>query len=130
MLSNERKNDLNFNVLPDKINIKDVMIALCVEDIRTAIKWCKNKSILIFKFGKEKYINSIDFELAVDRPLIKSLKEKHPEHWKEIYAAYKNGDYLKITELLFEPQVISKTKFVAPGTSGNKFIEKLNKKSK
>lgn len=130
MLPNERKNDLNFNVLSDKINIKDVMIALCVEDIRTAIKWCKKKSILIFKFGKEKYVNSIDFELAVDRPFIESLKEKHPENWKGIYAAYKNGDYLKITEVSFEQQVISKTKFVAPGTYGNKFIEKLNKKTK
>lgn len=127
---NESKNDADDKLLSDKIKIKDVVKALQVADIRTAIRWCKKKSILVIKFGKEKYINLIDFELAVDRPFIESLKTKNPENWKEIYSAYKKGDVLTIMELTFPAESFSKTKFVAPGTSGNNFIKKIINKIK
>ena len=127
---NETKNALHFRILSDKVNIKDVMTALHVADVRTAIKWCKKKNILILKFGKEMYVNMIDFDLAIDRPFIESLKVKHPENWKEIYSAYKNGDYLSIIEQAFQEESITKVKYVAPGKSGNDFIKKIAKRTK
>lgn len=126
----ESKNDVDYKLLSDKIKIKDVVKALQIADIRTALRWCKKKSILVLKFGKEKYINLIDFELAVDRPFIESLRTKNPENWKEIYSAYKKGDVLTIMELTFSADSFLKTKFVAPGTSGNNFLKKISTKTK
>jgi hypothetical protein len=64
----------------------------------------------------------------VDKPFIESLRIKYPTTWKEMYAAYKNGHYLTIAEQLFEKAAVVKTKFAAPGTSGNDFLKKMIKK--
>ncbi|MDP1881020.1 MAG: hypothetical protein Q8K60_08795 [Parachlamydiaceae bacterium] len=129
MLLNERKHELN-NELPNRnINLKVVMNILKVKDIRTVINWCKRNGIFIFKIGKEKYVNKIELELGIDKPFIESLKIKHPENWKEIYCAFKEGDYFAILDQNFQKDSISKLKFVAPGNSGNDFIKKIaNKK--
>lgn len=105
------------------------MNILKVKDIRTVINWCKRNGIFIFKIGKGKYVNKIELELGIDKPFIESLKIKHPENWKEIYSAFKEGDYFAILDQNFQKDPISKLKFVAPGNSGNDFIKKIvNKK--
>ena len=123
----ERKNDLDFKLLSDKIKIKEIAMALHAKDVKTAIRWCKRKGISILKFGKEMYVNAIDFQLAVDRPLIESLKLKYPECWKEIYDAYKKSDYVTIVELELKTAPIVRAKFVAPGPAGAAFLKELNK---
>lgn len=127
---NETKNNLNFKILSDKIKIKDIAAALQAKDVRTAIRWCKRKKISILKFGKEMFVNLIDFQLAVDRPLIESLRQKYPECWKEMYEAYKKSDYIAIAELEFKKAPLQKAKFVAPGPEGNAFLKELNKTTK
>ena len=127
MLPHEK--ETNVKALNDKISIKEIMIALRIEDARTVIKWCKKKSILIVKLGKEKYVNLIDFEIAVDQPFIESLKEKYPQNWKEIYQAYKKEDYITIIDQMTKPTLYSKIKFVAPGVSGNNFIKRIAKRN-
>lgn len=125
----ERKNDLDFKLLYDKIKIKDVMTVLHVEDVRAALRWCRKKSIVILNLGKERYINLIDFELAVDRPFIDSLKLKYPTNWKEMYDAYKKGDYITIAEQMIQDPII-KTKFVVQGEAANSFLKKIKQKLK
>lgn len=126
----ESKNEVNYKLLSDKIRIKDVVKALQVADIRTALRWCKKKSILVLKFGKEKYINLIDFELAVDRPFIESLILKYPSNWKDMYDAYKNKDFLTIVDHMFQMEPIEKTKFVVEGLAANSFMKKIKQKLK
>ena len=130
LLSNESKNEVEIKLLSDKIMLSDVVKALHVADVRTALRWCRKKSILVLKFGKEKYINLIDFELAVDRPFIESLKIKYPTSWKEMYDAYKSGDYITIAEQMFQAKPIVKTKFVVQGEVANNFIKKIKQKLK
>ncbi|OFY82743.1 MAG: hypothetical protein A3F72_19935 [Bacteroidetes bacterium RIFCSPLOWO2_12_FULL_35_15] len=125
----EKERDVK-NILSDKINIKDIMATLHVADVRAAMRWCKKKSILVLKFGKERYANLIDFELAIDRPFIESLKVKHPENWKEIYSAYKKNDYIAITEQMFQSEPTIKTKFEVKGEVANSFIKKIKQKLK
>ncbi len=128
MFINEIKNELN-NELPYKnISLKIVMKILRVVDIRTAINWCKRNKIYIFKIGKEKYVNKMEFELCIDKPFIESLKLKHQEKWKEIYSAYKKGDYFTILDNDVQESSTTKLKFVAPGKSGNNFIKKISNK--
>lgn len=126
----EDNNEIENKFLKDKIKISDVVKALQVTDVRTALRWCRKKTILVWKFGKERYINLIDFELAVDRPFIESLKEKYPENWKELYDAYKKNDYITIAEQLFQATPIVKSKFVVQGEVANNFIKKIKQKLK
>lgn len=112
-------------MLSDKINIKDIMKALGAQDARAAIRWCKKRRLLVFKFGKEKYVNIIDFKLAVDKPFIDSLKIKYPQNWKELYEAYRNGDYITVAGLTSEVAPIPKTKFVVEGKAANDFMKKM-----
>lgn len=115
-------------LLSDKIQIGHLMAVLDFTDIRTAIKWCKSKSIYVFKLGKLMYVNLMDFELVIERPFIESLKIKYPLNWKEIYDAYKKGDYQLLLEFMFQNTSVSKRKFAVEGTSANDFIEKMQQK--
>jgi hypothetical protein len=126
----ESKNEVENKLLSDKIKINEIAEALKAKDLRTAIRWCKGKGISILKFGKDRYIDLIDFQLAVDRPLIESLKEKYPECWKEMYDAYKRSDFMKITELELKKIIPIKAKFVAPGPAGAAFLKDLYKPKK
>lgn len=117
-------------LLSDKIGINEIVKALKVADVRTALRWCRKKSLLVLKFGKEKYVNLIDFQLAVDRPFIESLKQKHPDNWKEMYDAYKKGDYIAIAAQMLQAEPIAKTKFVVQGEAANSFIKKIKQNLK
>ncbi|MDZ4664799.1 MAG: hypothetical protein SGJ15_07985 [Bacteroidota bacterium] len=130
MFLNETKHELNNEPPNRNVSINVVMSMLGVSDIRTAVKWCKMNGIFIFKIGKQKCVNRIDLELAIDKPFIESLKEKHPENWKEIYTAYKNRDYLAVLDQKSQAVSKSKIKFIAPGESGNNFLKKVSKGKK
>lgn len=121
LLWNENK------LLSDKIKVLDIVEFLRAKDIRTAIRWCKKMGISILKIGGEKCVNLIDFNLAVDRPFILSLRERYPECWKELYDAYKRNDYITIMELEFKKAPSAKGKFVAPGPKGDAFLKEINK---
>lgn len=119
-----------YKLLSDKIKLRDLVKALHVIDIRTALRWCKKQKILVFKFGKERYINLMDFELAVDRPFIESLKLKYPQNWQDIYFGYKNGDYKLLSSELFQNESFIKPSFVVKGEAANSFINKVKQKFK
>ena len=123
------KNEEN-RLLSDKISVNDIVKALKVADVRTALRWCRKKSLLVLKFGKEKYVNLIDFQLAVDRPFIESLKQKYPDNWKEMYEAYKKRNYIAIAEQMLQAEPIAKTKFVVQGETANSFIKKIKQNLK
>ena len=126
-----QENNNAFKIMLDKIPLKEVMGILRFNDIRSVVKWCKNKSVIILKFGKEMYVNMAEFEVAMDQPLIESLKTKYPDRWKEMYAAYKKGDLASIAELMIETVSDKKNvAFVAPGKSGTNFLNKIIKNKK
>ena len=104
------------------------MLALHKKDIRAVLRWCRKQSLLVLKFGRERYVMLIDFELAVDRPFIDSLKIKYPKNWQELYSAYKQRDLIKITESMAGEGVPVKTVFTPPGSKGKRFAEKIKNK--
>lgn len=130
MLLNETNHELNSELLNGNINLKLLMNVLGVTDIRTAVSWCKRNGIFIFKIGREKYVNKIEFELAIDKPFIESLRIKYLENWKDVYSAIKKGEYRTILDQELQTNQLNKLKFVAPGRSGNNFIKKITKQKK
>ncbi len=130
MLLNETKYELNSELPSKNLSLKVVMNILNMKDVRTAINWCKRNGVFIFKIGKEKHVNKIEFDLGIDKPFIESLKIKYPGNWKEIYSAFKEGNYSAILDQTSRKDPISKLKFVAPGDSGKNFIKKIANKNR
>ena len=127
-LENE-SNTPGFNDLfADKINVKKILQALNFTNIFSAIRWCKKHHLLVIKFGKERFVNKVDFELIIDKSFILALKQKYPNSWKEIYAFYKSENYAELAGQLFSDAAIVRKRFVAQGKAASKFFNNMKTK--
>lgn len=124
-ISLNKENRLNL----DKITLNEIAEFLNFKSLRTVISWCKRKGIHILKFGKEKYVNLIDFHFAIDSPFIEALKSKFPKDWAIIYSAYKKMDYETIATFLNPISEIRKETFKIKSKSATSFLNKINKQS-
>ena len=113
------------NLLFDKVKLSDIVKALNVKTLKTAKSWCKRKGLVIIKFGREQYVNLIDFQLQLDKPYLDDLRVKHPNDWAEMYHAYKTFNWAKIAEQILNPSV--KTKFTVQGYAANDFMNKMKR---
>ncbi len=68
-------------------------------DIRTAEKWCKKNNVTVHLDGRKKFVLNIDLEGTLEMKYIKSLKERYPSCYKDIYYASKEQDMLSLYEL-------------------------------
>jgi hypothetical protein len=121
-ISLKKENRLFF----DKISLSEITEFLKVKSIRSAIAWCKKNSVKIFENGKLKYINFLDYQLAIDAPFIESLKIKHPKNWNEIYGYYKNFDYKNLVLQISPSKHLKARKFSVQGKVANSFLNKMN----
>lgn len=61
------------------------------KDTRSARNWCSKNNVTIHKDCSGEFVYKTDFELAYDMPLIKDLKKRYRDNWKECYVLFKNG---------------------------------------
>ena len=113
------------NLLFDKIKLTDIVKALNVKTLKTAKSWCKRKGLVMIKFGKDNYVNLIDFQLQLDKPFLDDLRVKHPSNWAEMYHHYKTFNWAKIAGQILNPSV--KTKFTVQGHAANDFMNKMKR---
>jgi hypothetical protein len=113
------------NLLFDKIKLTDIVKALNVKTLKTAKSWCKRKGLVIIKFGRDQYVNLIDFQLQLDKPFLDDLRAKHPNDWAEVYHHYKTFNWAKIAGQLLN--TIVKTKFTVQGNAANDFMNKMKR---
>ena len=113
------------NLLFDKVKLSDIVKALNVKTLKTAKSWCKRKGLVIIKFGREQYVNLIDFQLQLDKPFLDDLRVKHPNDWAEMYHSYKTFNWAKIAGQILNPSV--KTKFTVQGYAANDFMNKMKR---
>lgn len=111
------------NLLFDKVKLTDIVKALNVKTLKTAKIWCKRKGLVMIKFGKDNYVNLIDFQLQLDKPFLDDLRVKYPNNWAELYHSYKTLDWAKIAGQILNPSV--KTKFTVQGNAANDFMNKM-----
>lgn len=111
------------NLLFDKVKLTDIAEALNMKTLISAKRWCKRKGLVIIKFGKEQYVNLIDFQLQLDKPILDDLRVKHPNDWAEMYHSYKTFDWSKIVGQILNPRL--KTKFTVEGQAANDFMNKM-----
>ena len=111
------------HLLFDKVKLTDIVKALNVKTLKTATRWCKRKGLVIMKFGRDQYVNLIDFQLQLDKPFLDDLRAKHPNDWAEVYHHYKTFNWAKIAGQLLN--TIVKTKFTVQGNAANDFMNKM-----
>ena len=115
--------DSSKNLLFDKVKLSDIVMALNAKTISSALSWCKRKGLVVIKFGKERYVNLVDFQIELDRTFIDALKVKHPSNWAEVYQSYKKLDYAAVAEQ--NPSLAAKKKFALQGVAANAFMKKM-----
>jgi hypothetical protein len=113
------------NLLFDKVKLTDIVKALNVKTLKSAKSWCKRKGLVIIKFGRDQYVNLIDFQLQLDKPFLDDLRVKYPKNWAEMYHHYKTLNWGKIAGQIINP--IVKTKFMVQGHAANDFMTKMTR---
>jgi hypothetical protein len=113
------------HLLFDKVKLTDIVKALNVKTLKTATRWCKRKGLVIIKFGRDQYVNLIDFQLQLDKPFLDDLRVKYPSNWAEMYHSYKTFDWAKIAGQISNPSV--KAKFTVQGHAANDFMNKMKR---
>ena len=72
------------------------MTELCqiikAQDIRTAMKWCRDVEIPVQVLGKRKLAYRFLVEAELDKVIIQKFKKQDPENWEQLYKHYKNND--------------------------------------
>jgi hypothetical protein len=121
----EKISAIGNHLLFDKVKLSDIVKALNVKTLKTATRWCKRKGLVIIKFGREQYVNLIDFQLQLDKPFLDDLRAKHPNDWAEVYHHYKTFNWAKIAGQILNPSV--KTKFTVQGYAANDFMNKMKR---
>ena len=119
----ETVSEIKMQLLFDKVKLTDIAEALNMKTLISAKRWCKRKGLVIIKFGKEQYVNLIDFQLQLDKPILDDLRVKHPNDWAEMYHSYKTFDWSKIVGQILNPRL--KTKFTVEGQAANDFMNKM-----
>ena len=113
------------HLLFDKVKLSDIAKALNVKTLKTATRWCKRKGLVIIKFGREQYVNLMDFQLQLDKPFLDDLTVKYPNDWAEMYHAYKTFNWAKIAGQILNAN--EKTKFTVQGNAANDFMNKMKR---
>ncbi len=121
----ETVSEIKMQLLFDKVKLTDIAEALNMKTLRTVKRWCQRKGLVIIKFGKEQYVNLIDFQLQLDKPILDDLRVKHPNDWAEMYHSYKTFDWSKIVGKILNPSL--KIKFTVEGQAANDFMNKMKR---
>ncbi|MBF4485596.1 hypothetical protein [Flavobacterium sp. CSZ] len=67
------------------LTINEVAIKLKLRDNEVATKWINEKNIPIHKDRKRYLVYEIDIDVEIDKIFVRSLQNKYPSDWKEIY---------------------------------------------
>lgn len=108
----------------DRTYLKSLGEKINRKDLRSIERWCVLNHLQIYEDSSGKFVNSLDFDLAYDKPLIMNLQKKFGNAWYDYYQAYNKDELLKMLDFGTEAKNV-KSSYVPKG----KFAERINKKS-
>jgi hypothetical protein len=83
----------------NRMYLSDISPYINRTDKRTVRDWCGKNHLQIYKDSTGEFVMKVEFELTYNMPLIKNLKQKHGDDWKEYFEAYNSGELFKILDL-------------------------------
>ena len=82
------------------LSLQSVSERIDCTDVRTAEKWCKNNNVTIHLDGRKKYVLDIDLDQVFELKYIKSLQERYPSDYEDVYYASKEDDLLSLYKMI------------------------------
>lgn len=82
-----------------RIYLTELSALIKRKDKRSIRKWCKTNSLQFYKDCSGEFVFKSEFDLAYDMPLIKSLKVKFGDLWKDYYRLHKCGNVYESIDL-------------------------------
>jgi hypothetical protein len=69
------------------LSLQEVAEKLKLKRTDTAVRWCINNGVHMFKLLNKNVVDEYEFRLAYEQPLIDRLKMKYKDKWVEYYKA-------------------------------------------
>lgn len=91
-------------------------------------RWLKKNGIQVHRLAKNNVVHQIDLDLVLERPYVISLRNKHPQKWKDMYRVVckdKSLYELMIMEITESTPSIPTTKVSLRSKSDDKLYKSL-----
>ena len=108
------------------MTLKQVGAEIYTSNLKSIRKWLDKNNITVHKLSSKTFVYKIDFNLQLYKPLVKNLRIKHPNNWKEMFKVIANDDVLyNLMMIEMEQEVVMKP--LTWVTTRNESDEKLLK---
>ncbi len=74
------------------LSLQEVAEKLKLKKTDTAVRWCIDNGVQMFKLLNKNVVDEYEFRLAYEKPLIDRLKMKYKDKWVEYYKAYNSEE--------------------------------------
>lgn len=110
----------------ERLTMQQVAQRIYAKDNETARKWLSDRNIEIHKETSKPFVYQVEVDCELDRPFVISLKNKHPDKWKEIYrGVVKDLAVYNLQLMMMEEQpTYTPTTKVIPNTKDEEKIYK------
>lgn len=77
-----------------RLTLRQVAKELNYKDELATRRWLKMNGIKVHRLAKNNVVYQVDLVLVLEKPFVTSLRNKHPQKWKEIYRRACKDDTL------------------------------------
>jgi hypothetical protein len=67
------------------LTIQEVSLKIKKKDLDATRKWLEKREIPIYKDNKPHYVYEVDVDCEIDKTRVRTLRNKYPNNWEEIY---------------------------------------------
>jgi hypothetical protein len=67
------------------LTLAEVSIRLNYKNEHVTKRWLRKNGIQIHRLAKNNFVYQIELDLVLEKPYVISLRNKHPQKWKDIY---------------------------------------------
>lgn len=67
------------------LSIQEVSSKIKKKDLDATRKWLEKREIPIYKDSKPHYVYEVDVDCEIDKTRVRTLRNKYPNNWEEIY---------------------------------------------
>ena len=67
------------------LSIQEVSSKIKKKDLDSTRKWLEKREIPIYKDSKPHYVYEVDVDCEIDKTRVRTLRNKYPNNWEEIY---------------------------------------------
>lgn len=79
-----------------RIYLNELLVYINKKDNRSAVRWCENNNVTIYKDSSGKFIIQSEFEFAYNQPIISEYKARYGNEWEKMFESSKKNNHSNI----------------------------------